>query len=229
MATGSPTYLTRPTAIGQHSTGALTPTTRLDVSDLTSSPSRITTTPGARLAAVTSMETISACACGERRIAAWSVPGRTPRSSMKRPRPDSSAVSSTRAIDCPTHRASGSSLAGKWLAASAIPKSSRAFLSRQETIFIRSASSGHTAPSQNLPFRLILSLCSAASTREPGDVAKLAGADTGVILEEAREMPGLGEAELLADVAEAVGLIEHRIDRLFHAHDVEVDLWRHAD
>ncbi len=42
-----------------------------------------------------------ACACGERRMAACSVPGRTPRSSIKRPRPVRSAASSTRSTDCP--------------------------------------------------------------------------------------------------------------------------------
>src|SRR5437660_12302277 len=122
MATGSPIYRTRPTAIGQHSTGALTPTTRLAVSALTSSPSRTATTPGARLATEDSIETISACACDERSIAAWSVLGRTPRSSMKRPRPVSSAASSTRGIDRPTHGQPGCSLpANDWLTASAIP------------------------------------------------------------------------------------------------------------
>src|SRR6266699_3114869 len=122
MATGSPTYRTRPTAIGQHSTGALTPTTRPAVSALTFSPSRTAMTPGARFATEDSIDTISACACGERRIAALSVPGRTPRSSMKRPRPVSSAASSTRGIDRPTHGEPGCSLpANEWLTASAIP------------------------------------------------------------------------------------------------------------
>jgi hypothetical protein len=81
MAAGSPIYRTRPTAIGQHSTGALTPTTKLAVSALTSSPSRTAKTPGASFAAGYSIEMMSAWACGERRITARSVPGRTPRSS----------------------------------------------------------------------------------------------------------------------------------------------------
>src|SRR5208282_4572666 len=48
-----------------------------------------------------SMAAISAWAWGERRIAAWSVPGGTPRSSMKRPRPVKSAASSTRGSERP--------------------------------------------------------------------------------------------------------------------------------
>jgi hypothetical protein len=46
-----------------------------------------------------------AWACGERRIAALSVPGRTPISSMNRPRPERSEGSSTRGIDRPTQGA----------------------------------------------------------------------------------------------------------------------------
>src|ERR1700748_870416 len=42
-------------------------------------------------------------------------------------------------------------------------------------------------------------------------------------------MRRLRKAELMADVGEARRLIEHRVDRLLHPHDVEIDLRRHAD
>ena len=62
----------------------------------TSLPVRTVTTSDIAGAAVASTETISACASGERSTAAWAVPGPSPMSSVKRPRPASSAASSTR-------------------------------------------------------------------------------------------------------------------------------------
>ena len=70
----------------------------------TSAPVRTVTTSGIESAAAASRETISACACGERSTAAWAVPGRSPTSSAKRPRPVSSAASSTRSTARPTRR-----------------------------------------------------------------------------------------------------------------------------
>ena len=67
----------------------------------TSSPVRTATTSGTASAAEASMETISARASGERSTAAWAVPGRSPMSSAKRPRPVSSAAFSTRSIARP--------------------------------------------------------------------------------------------------------------------------------
>src|SRR5476651_1729976 len=101
---------------------------------------------------------------------------------------------------------------------------------RQESLFSRAADRGHTGRSQDLPSRLISRrLCDAASTREPGNLAKLARADAGVVAEEASEVRRLGKAQPGADVADARRLIEYRVDRLFHAHHVQVDLRRYPD
>src|SRR5258707_240518 len=72
-------------------------------------------------------------------------------------------------------------------------------------------------------------LCNAPSTRKPGNLSKLTRTYAGMVAEEAREVSRLGKAELVADVADARRLIEHRIDRLLHANDVQVDLRRHPD
>src|SRR5258708_3715143 len=72
-------------------------------------------------------------------------------------------------------------------------------------------------------------LCNAPSTRQPGNLSKLTRTYAGMVAEEAREVSRLGKAELVADVADARRLIEHRIDRLLHANDVQVDLRRHPD
>src|SRR5579862_9425369 len=74
---------------------------------------------------------MSACACGERRNAACNVPGWTPISSMKRPRPVSSAESSTRAIDWPTQSEPDPGRAVVEVVASAIRK---AFLPRENNV-----------------------------------------------------------------------------------------------
>src|SRR5580700_1783266 len=108
---------------------------------------------------------------------------------MKRPRPVSSAESSTRGIDRPTHGAPGWGLAMTWLAASAIPdvlpRNSRA---SGESIQ-RRFGSGHAGRSRNLPSRLISrGLCGATSACEPGDLAKLTRAHADMVAEEAGEM-----------------------------------------
>src|ERR1700761_7149484 len=100
---------------------------------------------------------------------------------------------------------------------------------RQEKLFRGLADGGYINPSQNLPSRLIFAMCSAASARKTGDVAELARADARMVAEEAGEMGRLGKAELLADIVDAGGLIEHRINRPLHAHDVQINLRRHAD
>ena len=94
-----------PTAIGQHSIGAFTPTTRLDGErrDVSPGDHRATRRPPPR-AAWQSIAPISACACGERRTAACSVPGARRDRRCSGPRPVSSAASSTRGIERPTQR-----------------------------------------------------------------------------------------------------------------------------
>src|ERR1700710_1037529 len=88
----------------------------------------------------------------------------------------------------------------------------------------------HTGRSQKLPTLLISqSQRSAASARQPGYGAKFAGTHAGMVAEEASEMRRLGKAELVADVADARRLVQNRIDRPFHAHDVQVDLRRHPN
>ena len=70
---------------------------------LRSSPVSTSTTPGIAFARETSIETISAWACGERRIAACSVPVRVGKWSENIALPVSSAASSTRSTGCPTY------------------------------------------------------------------------------------------------------------------------------
>src|ERR1700739_825686 len=155
---------------------------------------------------------------------------------MKRPRPVNSAESSTRGIDCPTHGelesllANASLLAKAWLAASAIPKNPPAHVGCIRRNYL--GVSPLAAISTNLKTYHPVSfsaVCSATSTRETGDIPELARADAGMIAKEPREVGRLGKAEALADITDAGGLVQHRVDRLFHAHDVQIDLWRHAD
>src|ERR1700690_4090919 len=72
-------------------------------------------------------------------------------------------------------------------------------------------------------------LCAAASAREPGDGAKLARAYADMVAEEAGKMRRRRKAKLVTDVADARGLIQHRVDRFLHANDILIDLGRHAD
>src|SRR3569832_1853744 len=67
------------------------------------------------------------------------------------------------------------------------------------------------------------------STGETSFAPELAWRDTAVVAEKTGEMRGFGKAELMADVGNACRLIEHRVDRLLHPNDVEIDLGRHAD
>jgi hypothetical protein len=62
-------------AMGRHSTGALTPTTRLLVRALISVPVRIAVTPGRAAALAVSIAAAVAWPWGERRMAACRVPG----------------------------------------------------------------------------------------------------------------------------------------------------------
>src|ERR1700722_15607365 len=155
---------------------------------------------------------------------------------MKRPRPVNSDESSTRGIDCPTHGEPESLLANAslpakaWLATSAIPKNPPAHFGYVRTIYL--GASPMAAISTNLKTYHPVSfstVCSAVSARQTRDIPELARADAGMIAEEAREMSRLGKAELLADVAYARRLVQHRVDRLLHAHDVQIDFWGHAD
>ena len=176
------------------------------------------------------MATISACACGERRIAAWSVPGWTPISSMKRPRPVSSdevrrAGSTARPTACPA-------LSPCWqMRGWRLPPSRKILphiLMRQEKLSSGGAGCGHSKRSREFHHPASFSaLCNAPSARETGNISELARAYAGMVAEEAREMGRLGKAELVADVADAGRPIEHCIDRLLHADDIQVDLRRH--
>ena len=92
-------------------------------------------------------------------MAACKVPGRVPRSSMKRPRPVSSAASSTRSIERPTHGRLASSMPDIDAAAACaiLTYSPGAFFSAPRRNYcqnIRRAS--HAAGSHDLPIRLIL-------------------------------------------------------------------------
>ena len=119
---------------------------------------------------------------------------------MKRPRPVSSAASSTRGIDWPTQGEPLMAMlsAMSWLAASAIPKHPPAHLGCVRRSY--SAGLGRPAIPADLKTYHPVSfsrMCGAASARETGDIPELARADAGMVAEEAREMRRLGKAELL--------------------------------
>src|ERR1700755_1188433 len=91
-------------------------------------------------------------------MAACSVPGRTPRSSMKRPRPVSRLGSSTRGIDCPTQ---GFAIPGLPAAFTFIPwhSSHNAFYAWHFALqadVVGGKAGPNAGKSQNLPTRLIL-------------------------------------------------------------------------
>src|SRR5882724_1232985 len=71
--------------------------------------------------------------------------------------------------------------------------------------------------------------CAAISARKARDVAEFARADAGMVTEEAREMRGLRKTEALAKLAEWRVLAHHRVQRTFHPHHIEIELWRDAE
>ena len=81
--------------------GAFTPARNASVSWRTSSPVMTAATPGIFSAAEISIPRISACACGDRRIAACNVPFGTARSSANWADPSNNAASSVRGTGCP--------------------------------------------------------------------------------------------------------------------------------
>src|SRR6201985_2686776 len=101
-------------------------------------------------------------------MAACSVPGGTPRSWMKRPRPVSRLGSSTRGIDCPTQ---GFAIPGLPAALTFIPWHSShnafcAWLFALEADVVGGKAEPNAGKSQNLPTRLILFLERFFSSRD---------------------------------------------------------------
>src|SRR5258708_38929218 len=70
--------------------------------------------------------------------------------------------------------------------------------------------------------------CTAISARKARDVAEFARVDAGMVTEEAREMRGLRKTEALAELPKRRVLAHHRIQRTFHPHHIEIELWRDA-
>ena len=128
-------------------------------------------------------------------------------------------------------RRAGLRTGNAWPAASAIPNVSPAqMLLRQETLFSRVAGPAIPADLETyhrVSFRRRCAAQHQLASRETFRNSRASYA--AVVAEEAGEMRRFGKAELVADIADVRGLIEHRVDSLLHPHDIQIDLRRHTD